>query len=237
MSLLYVGDCTFAETKDSGRFSIDPWGMDVLTRVREGRNDELEEELALYDRKRDLRDATYKDFYFVDLDTQNGRSFTKVVVTYKGLKGGKIPAPSLADSGTRRNTIELSIAEDIGFTVLGASTTITYDSPWVKVNFVSDKKQKFPRFRKFLDVTQVQIFKQTRANLADLHIVNGPSVNQQPGATQQQYSGIVNKYNGTFEIQSNIISQKQVGQWWEGTESHELVIMPMEQRIRALAML
>lgn len=237
MSILYVGDCTFAETADSGAFSVDPWGMDVLTRIREGRNDQLETELKRYGRNRNLRDATYPGFYYVDLDTQKGRSFTKVIVSYKGLKDGKIPAPSIADSGTRRNSIDLSVAEDIGFTVLGRSSTIVYDSPWVKVNFVSREKQRFPRFANKLDVRQLQIIKQTRANLALLNIVNGASINNQPGTTPQQIAGKVGYYNGTFEVSSSITSQKPVGQWWEGTETHEILIVPMEQRIHALSML
>jgi hypothetical protein len=231
--LTYVSVEDDFEEQAGAVLSVDPWGMDEITRTWNGRLDKCETERLKFKRDRDKRDDEYKDLYCTEYKLTKSAPFATLSATFKGVLGGVTPEAVLADSGYRRNTVELGVAEDIGLTVLGASTTITYNSPFVRVNFVSKSRRKLAQYAKFLDITQLQIIKQTNANLAVLNLVNGASING-PEQTTQQIAGIVGRYNGTIEIQSSITSQKQVGKWWQGTETHEILIVPMEQRIRAL---
>lgn len=217
--------------------SVDPWGMDQISRRWMGRMDKADAERAKYKRNRGKRDSEYTTLYCTEYRVIWSAPFATLEATFKGLIDGNVPAPVISDSGYRRNTVELGIAENIGLTVLGGSTTITYNSPFVKVNFVSKTRRKWAQHANLLDATQLQIIKQTSAQAAALNIVKGQSLNGQPNQSVQQIAGVVGSYNGTMEVQSSITSQKPVGQWWEGTETHELLIMPMEARIHALQML
>jgi hypothetical protein len=235
-NLTYVGvDDDFVE-QEGAVLSVDPWGMDQITRRWSGRLDKCETEYAKFKRERKKRDTVYNTLYYTDLRLIKSAPFASLEVTFKGLIDGNVPAPVISDSGYRRNTVELGIAENIGLTVLGGSTTITYNAPFVKVNFVSKSRRKFAKHSSLLDPGQLQIIKQTNAQAGALNLVNGSSLNG-PEQTPQQIAGIVGRYNGTIEIQSAITSQKPIGQWWEGTETHEVLIVPMEQRIRALPFL
>jgi hypothetical protein len=216
--------------------SVDPWGMDQIARRWMGRMDKAEAERLKFKRNRGKRDSEYTNLFCVEYRLIWSAPFSTIEATFKGVVDGTIPSPSISDSGYRRNTVELGIAENIGLTVLGGSTTITYNAPFVKVNFVSKRRRKFAQHAKFLDPSQLQIIKQTNAQAGALNLVNGASLNG-PEQTPQQIAGIVGRYNGTIEIQSAITSQKPVGQWWEGSETHEVLIVPMEQRLRALTFL
>jgi hypothetical protein len=238
-----VHDLTYISVGDDfvlqpgSRLQVDAWGMDSITRKYKGRLDKVATEVAKYKRDRKKRDSIYQWLYYTDLDVLEGEAFAELSVTYKGLYDGQIPEPVLADSGYRRNTVDLGLAEDIGFTVLGNSSTITYNAPFAKVNFVSETRRRFAQHANMVDLGQLQIIKQKNANLALLNIVKGASLNDPAAEPTQNIAGIVGRYNGTFEVNSAITSQKKVGQWWEGTETHEILIVPMEQRIRALSML
>lgn len=225
------------ELQPGSVLSVDPWGMDQITRKWRGRLDKVLTERNKYKRDRQKRDFEHKDLYCVEYKVIEEIGSAVLEATFKGVIDGALPQPVIADSGYRRNTVELGIAENIGLTALGSSTTLTYNSPYVKVNFVSKSRRKFALHADKVDASQLQIIKQTNAHLASLNLVKGQSLNGQSQQSVQAIAGIVGRYNGTFEVQSAITSQKPVGQWWEGTETHEILIVPMEQRIRALPML
>jgi hypothetical protein len=217
--------------------SVDLWGMDEITRRWMGRMDKAETERGKFKRIRDKKDLEYPNLYCTEYRVIWSAPFATLEATFKGVIDGTVPEPTLGDSGYRINTVELSVAADIGFTVLGNSSLITYYAPFAKVNFVSDKRRRFAQHANMVDLGQLQIIKQKGANLALLNIVKGASLNDPAAEPIQSIAGVVGRYNGTFEMNSTITSQKKVGQWWEGTETHEILIVPMEQRVRALSML
>jgi len=93
-NLIYVGDIAFAETENSGRMTIDPWGIDSLTREWMGGRSEIESFLdnigqggitvvysqnpvagvtAILDRSRSIADANFPQMFSFTASTSSLR--------------------------------------------------------------------------------------------------------------------------------------------------------------------
>lgn len=230
MGLTYKGDCDFAETEDSGRFSIDPWGMDVLTRIRKGRVDRLSTELALYDRRRDIKDSEYADFYLSRVNPDPGRAFATVTLEYVGIRGGKIPDP-VFKSGFRASTVSLPYA-GIGGELDGTSTTLKYYAPYTTAMYVLKDKPKGAKYRDKIELIpeSLQIISVTGDDTREISYKRASADNGDTLKTPNAYNALIEVYTSQFDW-------KKAGQWYEVTETNEAVIIPAGLRIRRIARL
>lgn len=227
MSNVYVGDCSYAETADSV-LSIDPWGMDSLTRFIEGRVDQLPQYLSTLKRKRDIQDSEYKGLYLWNYRVTSGRAFAKAEINFAGVFTNEIPEPVFTP-GYRAQSVSLPYA--FADSSSGITATFEYIAPFTQVQYAVKDKPLVQKYRGYVQCSKdsLQIVGRTGA-FGDIAIWKGRFLNTQTAA---QLSGALdgtgNAYNAVAESITTQFTPQQVGgPWWRVTENNEVRLQPLD---------
>jgi len=241
MSLVYVGDCSFQETENSGQLVVDPWGIDTLTREWEGRKDLLDEFLVdiaptsvaaragtiSLDRSRTVADEQYRQMFMTQVSVDIGRAFAKITSTFRGISDGRKPSPKI-ETSCRLQEVTLpyvangAVTTQTGtFTYNALSTTFAY---W---------QREVPSARQY----QGKIF----GLKGGLNIVTKTGI---PGTikfykgqtltssisnlTSLANQGAPDAYNANVECFPDEWTITPEGQWWQVVESNSLVLTPFD---------
>jgi len=227
MSAVYVGDCAFAETTGSV-LSIDPWGMDRLSRRIEGRSDQLPEYLATLARKRGVKDSVYPQLLMVDYDISMEGALCRSTVNYAGVFDGKEPQV-VEDYGTRSQSITLPlIGDELGISS-GNSATFSYNAPYSTFRYPSREQPKGPKYKSRVAYINgaIQVTSRTGAG-GDIAYFLGNSVTNASGNVQSiRTDGTANHYNAVIEVVNQEFTVTPVGSWWSVTETNEMILTPL----------
>jgi len=243
-NLIYVGDISFSETEDSGQITIDPWGMDSLTRIYMGGKGELEtflEQLgqggiqvvysqnpvagvtAILDRSRAIADSVFPQMFAKEIQISIDRSFAKITVPFRGVSNGRLPAP-VVKFGLRVQSVSL----DYGIDGSGITANFQYEAPYSTYTYVTRKQPRRSLYKSKLEYLQdsIQIVSRTGAGGVIKYFV-GPSVTNKSGNTQNiNNGGAAGHYNAVVEVVGTIDAQPD-GQWWNVVETNEMILTPL----------
>lgn len=224
----YVDDCDFREVTGAS-LTVDPWGLDVLVRRRRGRADELADEIALYKSKRTIRDRVYKDLVLTEYNATHEGAFATVDLTFKGVFDGRTREPNIKD-GTRAASVQLNRMSAVIGTLSGQTMTANYYAPYLSAMYVRKEKPLLPQFRNRIDFRgeAMELFGHTGfvSNVSYFkgRVLAGTAARGRTTAL----TGIASAYNAVIEIYTPQFERKQVGEWWEVTETNEVRIVPLE---------
>lgn len=242
--LIYVGDPSFVETENSGRMTIDPWGMDSLTREFMGGRGELESFLdsvgqggiqvvysqnpiagvtAILDRSRSIADANFPQMFAKDIQIDIDRSWAKITIQYRGVNNGRLPPP-VVKFGYRVQSVTLPFGTDDS----GISATFNFNATYATYTYVTRKQPRAAIFKSKLEYLRdsIQIVSRSGAG-GQVAFYRGPSLTNKSGNTQNiPATGKPGHYNAVVEVVGTIDAQPD-GQWWNCVETNELIITPL----------
>lgn len=228
MSITYVDVGNDFVEQPGATLSVDPWGMDQVTRHFTGKQDMLATEVAKYKRQRNKRDATYGWLFYTSMTATESAPFAEISVTYKGTYDGKVPAP-VVKSGFRKQGVTLNLA---GATsdesdITATTSTITYYSPYTTYKYISKEEPKAAKYRTKIKLTAeaLDIVSMSNAHLGDLNFVNGTSLSSGPNRILI-YKIQPNKFNAVLELSTSQFEVQPAGRWFEVSETTELLLVP-----------
>lgn len=228
MSITYVdvGD-DFVE-QPGATLTVDPWGMDQITRRFTGKQSMLATEVAKYKRDRDKRDPTYKWLFYTSLVATESAPFAEIAVTYKGTYDGKLPEP-VVKSGFRKQSVTLNLA---GATsdeadITATTANLTYYAPYSTYKYITKAKPKAAKYRTKIELTAeaLDTVSMSNSHRGDLHYVNGTSLSSGPNRILV-YKIQPNKFNAVLELSTSQFDVQPAGRWFEITETTELLLVP-----------
>lgn len=244
MGLLYVGDCSFQETENSGGINCDPWDIDTLTREWEGRKDLLENFLVSVaptavsmvaggtlnlSRNRTIADKQYTKMFLTAMNVDVGRAFAKITGTFRGIQNGRKPEPRKSVS-YRLQEVTLPFITDSLVINSGITGTFTYKAPTTVYTYwqQEEPKQRMFRARPAQIVNSVAIV--TRTGIpGTIKFFKGQTLtNSTPNFNTLATPGVLQAYNANIECLDDEFSFEQVGQWWQVRESNVITLTPLD---------
>lgn len=237
MGLLYVGDCSFQETENSGGIVCDPWGLDTLTREWEGRKDLLDDflqdiaptsvtsragSLAL-SRSRSIADVQLPQMFLTTMSVDVGRAFAKITGTFRGISNGREPLPKIENS-CRIQEVTLPYVENGAVT--SQSGTFTYNALSTTFTYWTRKEPRKRRYAGQIFGVQGGLNIVARTGVpGQIKFYKGQTLTSNIfNLTSLANQGAPDAYNANVECFQDEFSSSQDGQWWQVVESNSLVL-------------
>lgn len=227
MSISYVDIGSAYVEQPGAMLTVDPWGMDQITRRYTGPQDDIATEVERYKRRRDKRDETYTWMFYTALTAIESAPLGEITITYKGTYDGKVPEP-VVKSGFRKQAVTLNLAGATSDDTTTTTSNITYYAPYSTYRYVTKSRPVATKFRTKIHLTAeaLDVVNMSNSHLGDLHVVNGASLSAGAENRPLIFRQIPNKFNAVMELSTAQFDVEPAGKWFEVIETNELLLLP-----------
>jgi hypothetical protein len=212
--------------------SVDPWGLDTVTRKYIVRADRC---AAVVERLK--RGRTFADWQFPQMSmttynvTYNG-GLCEFSITYKGVIAQDAPVPGMPLTATSPVFRSGTKQQRVSLVFLSSSTVpdddVVYNSPTTTIRYAVQKKPTSRLFNGFVDYIEdsIQIKNRTFPTLPLILTIGNSFTRNTRVSVVSTGNGQAESFNGVVECINQSFSFEPQGLWWACEEQNEVVIQP-----------
>lgn len=202
----YTGDIRFREVPGA-QLSVDVWGMDNITRKYIVRSDQADAAISRIRRIRNMRDWKYANMFLTNYSITENGPLCEFSISFSGVASDTqtISTEPKISTATRLQQVTLEILGPIP-----AQDVISYYSPITTITYATRYKPTTRKYGGYIDEVSDSLKIKSRL-FWNIPVMVG---NYAIGAFNA-----VKDTTGTIQF-------SQSGDWWQCTETNELILQP-----------